>query len=59
VHPLRWLIVRAWQWWCWFDGDHRWGQREVDFMRSLPGFRNPWLEVCSRCGATRVREEDE
>jgi hypothetical protein len=32
--------------------------RELDLMRALPGFRNPYLWICGRCGAAAVREED-
>ena len=38
---------------------HSWGGRELDLMQSLPGYRNPFLMICSKCGFSALREEDD
>lgn len=53
--PFRQIVLWAYQVSCWARG-HQDSGRELDLMQALPGFTNPYLWVCRRCGAAEVRE---
>jgi hypothetical protein len=38
---------------------HPWSERELDLGMALPGYRNPCLWICGRCGLAVVRDADE
>lgn len=52
-----WLFQR----WCFISnkGKHPWNERELDLGFAVPGYRNPCVWFCGKCGASVIREDDE
>ncbi len=38
----------------WAVGRHTWGARHIDLPNEVPGYKNPVVKVCSRCGKAKV-----
>jgi hypothetical protein len=56
--PWRQVLLWFFQVSCYLFYGHRFRGRELDLVQRMPLFRQPYLWVCSRCGAAAVREFD-